>query len=154
MKSVNSLPVISSHPGKQQGAVLIVSLIMLIVMTLLGLSTMNKAGMQEKMAANNQERVRAFQAAETGIAAAFNSGANFDVNNVINSPTTNVGQAGPSQTSYTFSTSYLSKSIPFRGSGWDAEFFSFYNFNIASSSNLASGARATLNGGIYQVGSK
>ncbi len=53
----------------QQGAVLIVSLIMLLVLTLLGVAGMNSSVMQERMAANNQNGNRAFQAAESAAGA-------------------------------------------------------------------------------------
>lgn len=55
----------------QRGAVLIVGLIMLAVLTLLGLAGMSATSLEEKMAANTQESTRAFQIAETGLANAF-----------------------------------------------------------------------------------
>ena len=60
-----------ARPSAQGGAVLIVSLILLAVLTLLGLSTMSTTSLEEKMAANTQESTRAFQIAETGLARAF-----------------------------------------------------------------------------------
>lgn len=50
--------------GKQQGAVLIVSLIMLLVMTLIGVSAMRATILEEKMAGNYRDSNIAFQAAE------------------------------------------------------------------------------------------
>ena len=57
--------------GQQCGMVLVTVLIMLVVITLLGVTTMTNTGMEEKMAANVQEYNRAFQAAESGISSAF-----------------------------------------------------------------------------------
>ena len=54
-------------PARQSGAVLVVAMIMLLVLTLLGVTAMNTTSMQERMAANTQEYTRAFQAAETGL---------------------------------------------------------------------------------------
>ena len=51
----------------QQGVVLIVSLMLLLVMTLLSIATMNSSIMQEKMAANAQNSNHTFQAAESAI---------------------------------------------------------------------------------------
>jgi len=51
-------------PQQQTGAVLIVSLILLLVMTLIGVSNMRSSSLQMKMAANNQVRSQAFTAAE------------------------------------------------------------------------------------------
>lgn len=51
----------------QQGAVLILSLIILLVMTLIGLASMNTSLMQEKMANNAQKTNVTFQAAESAV---------------------------------------------------------------------------------------
>jgi type IV pilus assembly protein PilX len=54
---------------QQAGSVLIVSLVILLVLTLLGLSGMSNTVMQERMAGNMQESMSAFQAAEAGLRA-------------------------------------------------------------------------------------
>lgn len=56
---------ISAH--RERGATLIVSLIMLLVLTLIGISGMNTSVMQERMAVNSQNSNRAFQAAESTV---------------------------------------------------------------------------------------
>ena len=53
-----------SSRSRQRGAVLYVALIMLILLALLGISAMQVAGMQEKMASNYRAVNRAFQQAE------------------------------------------------------------------------------------------
>ena len=62
----------SNHPSRQSGAVLIVAMILLVVLTLLGVTAMNTTSLEERMASNTQEQVRAFQAAETALSEAFN----------------------------------------------------------------------------------
>ena len=52
---------------KQQGAVLIVSLLVLLVLTLIGISALNGSLMEEKMASNAQTSTTVFQAAESAI---------------------------------------------------------------------------------------
>jgi len=52
---------------KQSGAVLITSLIMLVVLTLLGLSAMQDASMEERMAGNMRAQNMAFQSAESAL---------------------------------------------------------------------------------------
>ena len=55
------------HAGQshhQQGIALVVALILLVVMTLLGLSAMRSVTLEEKMAANTFDRSVSFQAAE------------------------------------------------------------------------------------------
>ncbi len=51
----------------QRGAVLVVGLILLMVLTVLGISGMNTATLELVMAGNTQSHQQAFQAAETGI---------------------------------------------------------------------------------------
>lgn len=53
--------------GRQKGAVLVVSLIVLLVLTLMGIGGMNSSVMQERMASNAQNSNREFQAAESAI---------------------------------------------------------------------------------------
>lgn len=48
----------------QSGAVLIISLIMLFALTMIGVTSSNVTGLEEKMAANNKNMNLAFQAAE------------------------------------------------------------------------------------------
>jgi len=62
----------------QQGAALVVSLVMLLVLTVLAVSTMRTTSMEMRMAANDQFSENAFQLAETGLEtnlAGLNSGA-------------------------------------------------------------------------------
>ncbi|MBO6812532.1 MAG: PilX protein [Marinobacter sp.] len=60
------------HMGGQSGAALIVSLIVLLVLTLIGVAGMNSSVMQERMAVNSQNSNRAFQAAESTVSALTN----------------------------------------------------------------------------------
>ncbi len=62
---------------KQDGAALVVGLILLVVITVLAISGMNTATTELAMARNDQNYENAFQAAETGLAIALGQGA-FD----------------------------------------------------------------------------
>lgn len=53
--------------NSQKGAVLIISLVLLIIMTLLGLSSMSNTVMEERMAGNQRNSDLAFQAAESAL---------------------------------------------------------------------------------------
>jgi type IV pilus assembly protein PilX len=57
----------SFSPNHQRGAVLIISLIMLLVLTLLGVSSMRTTILEEKMAGNLRDKNTSFQAAETAL---------------------------------------------------------------------------------------
>lgn len=60
---------------RQQGAALIVGLLLLVVITVLAVSGMNTATTELAMARNNQTYENAFQAAETGLENALAQGA-------------------------------------------------------------------------------
>ncbi len=63
-----------SYRKSQQGAVLVVGLMLLVVITVLAISGMNTATTELAMARNDQAHEDAFQAAETGIATALSQG--------------------------------------------------------------------------------
>lgn len=61
----------SLHPRcTQQGFVLVVALILLLVLTILGLAAAQSTSLEERMAGNYRNHTLAFQAAEAGIRAA------------------------------------------------------------------------------------
>jgi type IV pilus assembly protein PilX len=62
---------------RQNGAALIVGLLILLVLTLLAIAGMNSASTGLLMAGNEQFQQRAFQAAETGVERTLSSTANF-----------------------------------------------------------------------------
>ena len=60
--------------GKQDGAALVVGLVLLVVVTVLAVSGMNTATTELAMARNDQNYENAFQAAETGLENALAQG--------------------------------------------------------------------------------
>ena len=64
--TVRSLSITRSR-YRQQGAVLVVSLIMLLVVTLVAVSSMQGTVMEEKMAGNTRDRNLAFQTTESAL---------------------------------------------------------------------------------------
>lgn len=58
-------------PRKQQGMVLVVALVLLMVVTMLGVNLASSGSMELKMARNMQETSMSFQSAEAGIAAVW-----------------------------------------------------------------------------------
>ena len=67
-------------PSRQRGVVLIIALIILLALTIIGVSGMSTTSMQERMSANTRDRQIAFQAAE----AALREGESFIANNAVN----------------------------------------------------------------------
>jgi len=63
-----------TSPKKQQGAALVVGLMLLVVMTVLAISGMNTATTELALVRNDQAYEDAFQAAETGLATALSQG--------------------------------------------------------------------------------
>jgi type IV pilus assembly protein PilX len=66
-------------PNKQKGVVLVIGLIMLVLLTLLGITGAQNALFEEKMASNVRDKNMAFEAAE----AALIAGENYIQKNVI-----------------------------------------------------------------------
>jgi len=82
---------------QQQGAALIVGLVLLVVITVLAISGMNTATTELAMARNDQNYEFAFQAAETGLenilaSGTFDTAANAAVTKIINTHDTVVAQ--------------------------------------------------------------
>lgn len=147
---------------RQEGAVLITALIMLVILTLLGLSSINTTTMEERMAANTQDITRAFQAASTGLAQVFNDEDAFSTTNTLVADGTvddpydksaSVGGSGADAygASTEFNSVYRQMTVPPRGSGWDAT-YGFYHFDLSASGETDSGATTTIHAGAYQVG--
>jgi type IV pilus assembly protein PilX len=67
---------------RQQGAALVVGLILLLVLTLLAISGMTTASLELQMAGNEQYQERAFQAADAGIEQAMSAGV-FNTNSQV-----------------------------------------------------------------------
>ncbi|HFD13100.1 MAG TPA: pilus assembly protein PilX [Crenotrichaceae bacterium] len=66
---IRSKPQFTVPKQEQRGATLVVSLILLIVMAMIGLSSMQSTTFEEKMAGNMRDQSVAFQAAETALRA-------------------------------------------------------------------------------------
>lgn len=67
------------HIAQQKGSVLVVSLLILLVMTLLGVTAMNTSSLEQKIVYNFRDRQLAFQAAE----AALRDGESFIQNTTL-----------------------------------------------------------------------
>jgi Tfp pilus assembly protein PilX len=72
--TMNTKQIALTHPNKQQGAALVVGLMLLVVITVLAISGMNTATTELALARNDQAYENAFQAAETGIETALAQG--------------------------------------------------------------------------------
>jgi type IV pilus assembly protein PilX len=144
-----------SFPRTQRGAVLIIALILLAIMTLLAVTAMNMNTMEERMASNVQQINRAFQAAQSGLSVLIVT-PNTLSTTLPFSGTQSFGSYGAT---VNFTATFVQQTPPSRGSGWDISKFAFYYFNLAASSwigGTAASPYASSNvaEGIYQVAPK
>jgi len=61
-------------PGKQQGATLMVALILLVLISLLGITSLKSASVVEKMSSNDYQKNITFQASESAVSATLANG--------------------------------------------------------------------------------
>ncbi len=122
---------------RQRGSALIFSLVILLIMTLIGITSMSSSTLEEKMAANDRARKVAFQAAESALRDAETTIANRDYLGDLESSFSGVtGEAGY------YDTGELDQSSLFDDAAW-----------VAGENCVAANATdATLNqGGCYKV---
>lgn len=161
-------PSISKPPAlrqkRQSGTVLVVAMVILLVLTLLGVTALNTTTLEEKMAANHQETKRAFQAAESGLTTAFDDPDTFFDITAVNGVEGNTGVIGGTGANIT--ARYIGRSPPPVGSLYSAEDFEAIHFEteaIAASRATDPGggvpltldpdaARTELVGGAFQIG--
>jgi len=62
--AINTKNISSPTDSKQQGAVLLISIVVLLILTILGVSAMRNTVMEEKMVGNMRDKGLSFQAAE------------------------------------------------------------------------------------------
>jgi type IV pilus assembly protein PilX len=72
----------------QQGATLIITLVMLVIITLVSLSTMRSAAVDEKIAGNSRDRNKAFQAAEAAVQTCLTQVQDGSFTGTVQTPTT------------------------------------------------------------------
>lgn len=135
----------------QSGAALVVGLILLLVLTMLGISGMQTSTFELLQANNSQYAQNAFEAAETGIdRAMIPNGLNTAIPVVIGeTPTSDdASSTYESQTRFAAATN-VPQGLFSLGSGGG---FQAYHFDIDSTGRSARSARADLRQSFYVVG--
>lgn len=150
----------SNHsPGQQKGAVLIVALVLLTVLTFIAVTALNTSGMEEKMAGNTQESHRSFQTAETGLATTFSDPSLFVLteNAALAGCAADAGtqldlaDVGDYSADGTVCTTFIQWTPPPRGSGYSVSSFSAAHFEMTSTGTTDSQATTVLAAGAYQI---
>ena len=136
--------------ARQKGAALFVGLVLLLVMTVLGVSGMNTATLELAMAGNAQAQQEAFQAAETGIDIAISRGG-FATFEPLSLPTITVGDAEV-DVETTFQQSTGVPDVAFSmgvGTGGSVQAF---HFDVVAEGRGPRGAMSTHRQSFYVVG--
>lgn len=147
-------------PRRQQGIVLVVGLIFLLVMTIIGVTSLSTTRLQEQMAGNMQQKTLAFQTSEAAVARFFTS---------ANGPSSTLSTNDSCATDDTVTnddinegveneacSEYLAITDPGRMTNiaFDTGQTSFVHFMIRSRSETAGNAKVTLNQGMFRLGPK
>jgi type IV pilus assembly protein PilX len=142
-------------PKRQRGAALVVGLVLLMVLTVLGVSGMNTATLELTMASNAQFNQDAFQSAETGIdlviaRRAFNT-IPGDPGNLI-APTPLGDGSYSTQAITTFEQNTPVPDMGFSMGVGTSGAVQAYHFDIVSVGTGPRNARSTHNQSFYVVG--
>lgn len=146
------------HPNKtQRGAVLVISLLFLMVLTLIGISSAKTSVIQEKIAGHSGLHQSAFQAADscanrvlkdykiytlnTTISNLFDGDAQYLVSNTISN-----------RSAYTVQQLYTGRTNPPRGTGYSVKNFQvFHNEQRCKGITESSPVNLTIRQGVFQV---
>jgi len=138
---------------KQKGAALFIGLILLLIMTLLGVTGMNTAALELVMTSNEQFSENAFQAAEVGIERRLSVGG-FTI---AGGPVTVTGATGNGDSFMTSTSFEVETDVPPRvGSAFSRGIagggFAAYHFEIVSRGASQRNAISLHTQGLYLVG--
>lgn len=144
-------------PGRQQGAALIVSLVLLMVLTVLAVSGMTTSTLELTMAGNTQDAQRAFFASETALDGAVTGSGPFTIDDTVASG----DQLGPTLTfeyapegtvlaTSEASTTFRQIALTAPGGGWEAGTMNAIHFQATSDATTTGrGARSIQQAGYF-----
>lgn len=139
---------------RQSGAVLIVSLIMLLVLTVVGVTAMRSSTLEEKMSANIMNYNVTFHAAESAIENALDDTDSL-VQAILTSNKVTVDlDVGDSSIDSSADVTYLGSGIAFGFSlGQNSSAFSSYRFDATGTAiRDNSGANISMSQGVRRIG--
>lgn len=140
---------LSGAADKQQGVALIMAMVILVILTMLGISSMKSSTLELKMAAGIQDNTMAFQAAESGLVEAFRTIV-LDPNQAITSSFTPVsGITAMTVTEYTGQSAVTGTSTPSSSVS-----YRYSNFRQTATANTSSGAKVVIKQGVRQLVNK
>jgi len=140
----------------QRGAVLLMSLIIMVVMTVISLSLMGNSTMEERMAANNMNKKLTFHASESASLIAIQDTAALSDAIVTGTDITKTINTGDSSIDTTVNLHYEGDAIP---SGWsmgenEGSFVAYTVKALATGTKTNAHATSTTAQGIQRIGPK
>lgn len=132
----------------QQGAALVMALVILLILTLLGVTAMGTSSLEEKMAGNIQEATRAFEAGESGLNKALNEEGTLNINVAT---TKNYSFDSDKSGKAEVVTKFVQYSQAKRGSGYGSNYNNVANFDQTSTGTTITGAKSVIHQGIAQT---
>lgn len=115
-----------THPHgiiRERGTALIMSLVILMILTILGVTAMGTASLEEKMSGNIQEGTRGFEVAESGLQTAFRDSTQFVLNST---PVTTAYPPINGRKAEVTTTYLLQEGEPPRGLGFPTNMKAYY----------------------------
>ena len=138
MRNINSM-----STEKQKGAALFVSLMILFLMTIIGVSALNNATTDERMALNMQHQKQVFHAAESAINVVKRDITSLEQAITTGAPSTPVAYSGQTDVNADASANYIGCGTPEAGFAIGEGGFVTHEFTINGSASLgASSAQA------------
>lgn len=136
---------------RQRGTALIMSLVILLILTILGVTAMSTASLEEKMSGNIQEGTRGFEVAESGLQKGFLDSAQF----VISGTAVTTAYPPINGRKAEVTTTYLQEGSPPRGLGFSTD-QKAYHFQQQSKVNAQVdsaniGLNTTVTRGVVQI---
>lgn len=140
--------------NSQKGAVLIVSLLFLVIMTILGASAMSTSMLEEKMVGNSRQQSIAFQVADSCSSRLVVEN-NFtflkDWEDAWDSLTHLGHENAKNAASYSAKRKFIMDTLPSRNSGYSAIKFRASHNEFKCKGTSAAGAQVVLRQGVYQI---
>lgn len=140
---------LSKTAGNQQGVALVMALVILVILTMLGISAMKSSSLELKMAAGLQDNTMAFQAAESGLVEAFRT-VTLDPNQAVTSnfsPASGVNAS--TETTYTGQSEVTGTDKPSSKIN-----YRFANFSQTATATTPGGAKVVIHQGVRQIVNK
>lgn len=142
-----------SDPG-QQGVALAMALVVLVILTILGVSAMKSSSLEVKMASGIQDNTLAFQAAESGLVDAFRNVV-LDPNQTTTTTYKPTGSPISAAVSATTDTTFTGYSVVQSSSQPSSKVgYQYANFRQTATGETTSGAKVVIHQGVRQLVNK